>query len=80
MKRVIKPLFPFSLLVCTLATTTRVGAQEPVGGQPAPGAKQSVANLDASRLSARIRGGVVGNARLRDLPVSRWVVGATWNG
>ncbi len=40
-------LFPLSLLVCTLAfTTTRVGAQEAHGGQPAPGAKQSVVDLD----------------------------------
>ena len=46
MKRSIN-LFPFALLACILAfPTTRVGAQEPVGGQPAPGAKQSVANLD----------------------------------
>lgn len=26
--------------------TSGAGAQEPLGGQPAPGAKQSVANLD----------------------------------
>ncbi len=47
MKFAVKLMFPLVLLVCTLAlTTTRVGAQEPLGGQPAPGAKQSVADLD----------------------------------
>ena len=46
MKRSIN-LFPFALLACILAfTTTRVVAQEPLGGQPAAGAKQSVADLD----------------------------------
>ena len=47
MKSIFKLLFPLPLLLCTLAsTTTPVGALEPHGGQPAPGAKQSVPDLD----------------------------------
>src|SRR5271170_7959751 len=47
MKRSIN-LFPFALLACMLAfTTTQVGAQEPLGGQPAIGSKPSVSDLDA---------------------------------
>ena len=47
MKFVARLSFSLALFVCTLAfTSTRVGAQEPLGGQPAPGAKQSVPDLD----------------------------------